>query len=103
MDRAKIYVKGGDGGNGCISFRREKNVPKGGPNGGDGGTGGSVILEATENLTTLIDQVYTQHYKAPRGRHGMGKFMHGKDGKDLIVKIPVGTIIYDADTGQVFH
>jgi len=100
VDRAKIYVKGGDGGNGCISFRREKNIPKGGPNGGDGGNGGSVILEATESLTTLIDQVYTQHYKALRGRHGMGKLMHGKDGKDLLVKVPVGTIVYDADTGK---
>ncbi len=100
MDRAKIYVKGGDGGNGCISFRREKNIPRGGPNGGDGGNGGSIILEATEGLTTLIDQVYTQHYKALRGRHGMGKLMHGKDGKDSVVKVPVGTIIYDADTGE---
>ena len=101
MDIAKIYVKGGDGGNGCISFRREKNVPKGGPNGGDGGDGGSVVLEATESLTTLIDQVYSQHYKAARGQHGKGKIKHGKNGEDRIVKVPVGTIVRDADTGEL--
>jgi GTP-binding protein len=101
MDIAKIYVKGGDGGNGCISFRREKHVPKGGPNGGDGGNGGNVILQAIESLTTLIDQVYTQQYKATRGQHGKGKLMHGKDGEDRIVKVPVGTIVRDADTGEL--
>ena len=101
MDIAKIYVKGGDGGNGCISFRREKHVPKGGPDGGDGGNGGNVILQATENLTTLIDQVYTQQYKATRGQHGKGKLMHGKNGEDRVVKVPVGAIVRDADTGAL--
>ncbi|MFQ6042271.1 MAG: GTPase ObgE [Candidatus Poribacteria bacterium] len=101
MDIAKIYVKGGDGGNGCISFRREKHVPRGGPDGGDGGNGGSVILQATENLTTLIDQVYTQQYKATRGQHGKGKLMHGKNGEDRVVKVPVGVIVRDADTGEL--
>jgi len=101
MDIAKIYVKGGNGGNGCISFRREKYVPKGGPDGGDGGNGGSVLLQATENLTTLIDQVYTQQYKATRGQHGKGKLMHGKNGEDRVIKVPVGTIVRDADTGEL--
>ena len=101
MDKARIYVKGGDGGNGCISFRREKYVPRGGPNGGDGGNGGSIILQATESLTTLIDQVYSQQYKATRGQHGKGKLMHGKDGDDKIVKVPLGTIVRDADTGEL--
>jgi GTP-binding protein len=101
MDIAKIYVKGGDGGNGCISFRREKHVPKGGPDGGDGGNGGSVILEATENLTTLIDQVYSQQYKAARGQHGKGKLMHGKNGEARVIKVPTGTIVRDADTGEL--
>ncbi|HIE25937.1 TPA: GTPase ObgE [Candidatus Poribacteria bacterium] len=101
MDIAKIYVKGGNGGNGCISFRREKYVPKGGPDGGDGGNGGSVLLQATENLTTLIDQVYTQQYKATRGQHGKGKLMRGKNGEDRVIKVPVGTIVRDADTGEL--
>ncbi len=101
MDRAIIYVKGGDGGNGCASFRREKYVPRGGPNGGDGGRGGNVILETSEDITTLIDQVYSQQYVAERGQHGMGKLKNGRDGADRIVKVPIGTIVYDADTGEL--
>ena len=101
LDRAKIHVKAGDGGNGCISFRREKFVPRGGPDGGDGGKGGDVIFEASPHLSTLIDQIYTRHYKAQNGEHGKGKLMHGKDGENLIVKVPVGTIIRDAETGEL--
>lgn len=101
LDKAKIYVKGGDGGNGCISFRREKYVPRGGPNGGDGGKGGDVILEATESLNTLIEQHRIQHRKAAKGQHGKGKLMHGKDGADLLIKVPVGTIVRDANTKEI--
>jgi len=101
IDRAKIYVKGGDGGNGIIAFRREKYVPMGGPAGGDGGNGGSVVLLADENLNTLLNFRYQKHFKAPRGAHGQGKGMHGARGEDLIVKVPVGTVVYDDDSGEV--
>lgn len=101
IDRVKIHVKAGNGGNGCISFRREKGVPKGGPNGGDGGNGGSVIAMAVEHLNTLVEQYYTQHYKAENGEHGQGKNMHGADGKDIIIRIPPGTIITDSETGDI--
>jgi GTP-binding protein len=101
IDEAKIYVKGGDGGNGIVAFRREKYVPKGGPAGGDGGRGGDVIFVAEEGLKTLMDFKYRKHFKAERGQHGQGKNMHGAWGEDLLVKIPVGTIIYDDDTGEV--
>lgn len=100
FDQAKIYVKGGDGGNGCVAFRREKYVPKGGPWGGDGGRGGSVILRADEGLRTLVDFRYKRHYKAGRGRHGQGKNMNGASGSDLVVRVPAGTVIRDADTGE---
>ncbi len=100
-DSARIFVKGGDGGNGCAAMRREKYVPEGGPWGGDGGRGGNVIFRADEGLRTLVDFRYKRHYKADRGRHGEGKNMHGASGEDLLVRIPVGTIIRDADTGEM--
>lgn len=101
IDRARVYVKGGDGGNGCISFRREKFVPKGGPDGGDGGDGGSVVFEADAGRSTLIDFRYRQHLRAARGGHGEGARRTGRSGADLIVPVPVGTIVRDATTGQV--
>lgn len=100
MDKTKIIVKAGDGGDGCISFRHEKGVAKGGPNGGDGGDGGDVILKSTGSLTTLVDQIYSQHYEAEDGQNGMGKLWNGKDGEDEIVKVPVGTTAKDAQTGE---
>lgn len=99
LDQAKIFIKSGDGGKGCVSFRREKYIEFGGPNGGDGGKGGSVIFEAVENLNTLIDFRYRQHFKAQRGQHGMGSEMSGSKGEDLIIKVPVGTEIV-ADDGE---
>ncbi len=100
-DYVKIYVKAGDGGNGIVTFRREKYVPLGGPSGGDGGDGADIVFVADESLTTLVDFKYRQHYKAERGENGMRKNMHGKNGADLIVKVPVGTIVRDADTGEM--
>ncbi|HSB30791.1 MAG TPA: GTPase ObgE [Candidatus Sulfobium mesophilum] len=101
VDYTKIYVKAGDGGRGCVSFRREKYVPRGGPDGGDGGRGGHIIFRATKELNTLLDFRYRREYFAERGQHGMGKKMHGRDGKDLIIKVPLGTVIKDAETGEV--
>lgn len=101
VDEAVIYVKGGDGGNGAVSFRREKFVPRGGPDGGDGGRGGHVILEASKSVKTLVDFHYKRHYKAERGQHGRGKRQKGRSGRDLVLKVPVGTVVYDADTGEV--
>jgi len=101
IDEAKIYVKSGAGGNGCVSFRREKYVPRGGPNGGDGGNGGDVYIIANENMASLLDHRYRQHYRAKRGEYGKGKDMHGKNGEDLFVPVPPGTIIKDFDTGDV--
>jgi GTP-binding protein len=97
LDEAKIYIQSGAGGNGCVSFRREKFIEFGGPNGGDGGRGGDVIARAVEGLNTLIDYRYMQHHKAQRGGNGMGKDRHGANGKDMIVKVPVGTQIYEED------
>lgn len=94
IDQAVIQVKAGDGGNGCISFRREKFVPKGGPDGGDGGKGGSVYLEARADLTTLLPFRYRSRFEAPSGQHGRGKRMRGADGEDLVVPVPVGTLVY---------
>jgi len=96
IDRAVIYVKAGDGGNGIVSFRREKFVPKGGPNGGDGGHGGDVTLIADEGLSTLLDLQHRRHFRAQRGAHGEGSNRHGRRGGSLIVPVPVGTIVRDA-------
>ena len=101
VDEVKFYVKGGDGGDGCVSFRREKYVPKGGPNGGDGGDGGSVYLEADPRKNSLIDFKFASHFKAERGHNGQGKDRHGRNGKDKIVKVPMGSVVKDADTGEV--
>jgi len=101
IDKAKIYVKGGDGGNGCVAFRREKFVPKGGPSGGDGGKGGDVVLVADRNVHTLLDFKYRRHYRAENGKHGEGNKRTGQSGKDLIIKVPVGTVVKDAETGKV--
>ena len=101
LDKAKIYVKAGDGGNGCVAFRREKFVRFGGPSGGDGGKGGDVILQADKRLTTLMDFKYKKHFKAERGQHGSGNNKHGKNGKDLIIKVPVGTVVKDSETGEI--
>ncbi|MFQ6093506.1 MAG: GTPase ObgE [bacterium] len=98
VDEAKIYVRAGRGGDGCISFRREKHVPRGGPDGGDGGHGGHVIFEVDPNLYTLLDLRYRQHYRAGRGGHGMGKRMHGRNGEDIVIPVPPGTIVRDAET-----
>ncbi|NLL17638.1 MAG: GTPase ObgE [Clostridia bacterium] len=100
-DTARIYVKAGDGGDGVVSFRREKYVPEGGPNGGDGGRGGNIEFIVDEGLRTLVDFKYKRHYKAGRGQHGQGKNMHGKSGEDLILRVPPGTLIKDADTGEL--
>jgi GTP-binding protein len=97
LDEAKVYIRSGDGGNGCVSFRREKFIEFGGPNGGDGGRGGDVIAEAVDGLNTLIDYRYQQHFKARNGRAGMGKDRHGADGEDIVMKVPVGTQIYEED------
>jgi GTPase len=101
IDEVKIRVIAGDGGRGCISFRREKFIPRGGPNGGNGGKGGDVIALADPQLTTLLDLRYQKQYKAGRGEHGSGKDQHGKTGEDRIIKVPVGTIIRDAGTGEL--
>jgi len=101
IDQVKIYVKGGDGGNGMVAFRREKYVPKGGPAGGDGGKGANVIFRVDEGLRTLMDFRYKRHFKADRGQHGMSKSQHGKNAEDMIVKVPPGTIVTDADTGEL--
>tara|TARA_Y100000590_G_scaffold60439_1_gene64391 strand:+ start:86 stop:1072 length:987 start_codon:yes stop_codon:yes gene_type:complete len=103
LDQTKIYVKAGDGGSGSSSFRREKFIEFGGPDGGDGGNGGSVILVAEPNLNTLIDFRYQQHFKAGRGQNGMGKKKTGKDGKDLILKVPVGTQIFEEDNNTLIE
>ena len=97
LDQAKIYVKAGDGGAGCVSFRREKFIPRGGPNGGDGGDGGSVIARVDEGLNTLIDFRYRQHFKAKRGTHGMGSNRTGAAGADTILDLPLGTQIFAED------
>ena len=97
LDEAKVYIQSGAGGNGCVSFRREKFIEFGGPNGGDGGRGGDVVVEAVTGLNTLIDYRYQQHFKAQRGENGMGKDRHGANGRDIVMKVPVGTQVYEED------
>jgi len=101
IDEARIYVKAGDGGNGCVSFRREKYVPRGGPDGGDGGDGGDVVFVVDTNLNTLVKFKYRQHFRAERGKHGRGACKHGRNGEDVVVSVPPGTVVRDADTGEV--
>ena len=101
IDRVKIYVQAGTGGNGTVAFRREAHVPKGGPSGGDGGRGGSVIFVATNSLSTLLDLRYYREYKAQNGEKGHAKKMHGADADDLVIRVPVGTCVYDNDTGNI--
>jgi len=103
VDEARIHVKAGDGGNGCISFRREKFIPRGGPNGGDGGKGGDVILQADGQLTTLLDLTYPKQLRAPKGSHGKGKDQTGKNGEDLIIRVPAGTLVRDDQTEEVLQ
>lgn len=101
VDEAVIKVEAGHGGNGCLSFRREKFIPRGGPDGGDGGDGGSIYFEACNDLNTLVDFRYMRHYKAQNGQQGMGGNCTGKKGDDLTIKVPVGTLVYDIDTGEL--
>src|SRR5256886_176358 len=101
VDEIDIFIKGGDGGAGCISFRREKFVPRGGPDGGDGGHGGSVFLEADPALTTLLDYHYQRHYQAERGQHGQGSNCTGAGGEDLVLRVPVGTVVTERDSGEL--
>src|SRR5690554_4168116 len=101
VDEAEIRVEAGDGGNGCVSFRREKYIPRGGPDGGDGGDGGDVWLEADENLNTLIDYRFERFHRAERGQNGMSRNCTGKRGQDLTVKVPVGTRARDIETDEV--
>src|SRR6266496_1407017 len=103
IDEAKIRVKAGDGGNGCVAFRREKYVPRGGPSGGDGGRGGDILMESSERHNTLVHFRFNPEYKAERGRHGEGSNRTGREGADVVLKVPVGTIVYDDQTGEKIH
>ncbi|MGA2570726.1 MAG: GTPase ObgE [Terracidiphilus sp.] len=103
IDEAKIRVKAGDGGNGCMAFRREKSVPRGGPSGGDGGRGGDVIMESSQRHNTLIHFRYNPEHKAQRGEHGMGSNCTGQDGRSIVLQVPVGTSLFDAETGELVH
>jgi len=97
LDQCKIYIRSGNGGGGCVSFRREKFIPNGGPDGGDGGKGGDVWIEAVEGLNTLIDYRYQQHFKAKTGEHGKGRQMHGANSEDVVLRVPVGTEVFEED------
>ncbi len=101
IDEAEIYIKAGDGGKGCASFRREAHEPRGGPDGGDGGRGGSILFKANPQLATLADFRYRREFKAPRGEHGRGKDQYGRGGEDIIIQVPVGTLIKDEGSGEV--
>src|SRR5260221_1728743 len=101
VDEAQIHVKAGDGGNGCVSFRREKYIPKGGPDGGDGGNGGTIRFVADPSKNTLMDFAGKHHWKAPRGEDGKGKKMAGHNGEDLVIPVPIGTLIYDQDHDMI--
>src|ERR1700761_3491138 len=103
IDEARIRVKAGDGGNGCMAFRREKFVPRGGPSGGDGGRGGDVVMESSERHNTLVHFRFNPEHKAERGRHGEGSNCTGRDGDHLVLKVPVGTALYDEETGELVH
>ena len=103
IDEAIIRVKAGDGGNGCVAFRREKYVPRGGPSGGDGGKGGDIIMESSERHNTLVHFRFNPEYKAERGRHGEGANKTGREGADIVLKVPVGTIVFDQESGQTLH
>ena len=103
IDEAKIRVKAGDGGNGCMAFRREKFVPRGGPSGGDGGRGGDVVMESSQRHNTLIHFRYNPEHKAQRGEHGMGSNCTGLDGRSITLQVPVGTAVYDSETGELVH
>jgi len=100
IDEAKILVKAGDGGKGCMAFRREKYVPKGGPSGGDGGDGGSVIVESSSHVNTLLAFRYNREFRADRGRHGEGSNCHGATGEDTVIRVPVGTVVFDEESGE---
>ena len=101
IDQVEIKLQAGDGGNGCMSFRREKYVPFGGPDGGDGGKGGDVILVADTNLQTLLDLSYQRNYRAKRGGGGKGSQMNGRGGEDMVIRLPVGSVIYDAGSKEM--
>lgn len=101
IDEARIFLKAGDGGHGCVSFRREKYIPRGGPNGGDGGKGGDIVFKADPGLYTLLDFKYKKHFEASRGEHGRGKDQYGHAGDDVVVRVPLGTIIRDEETGEI--
>src|SRR6202048_2219298 len=103
LDEAKVYIRSGDGGNGCVAFRREKYIEFGGPSGGNGGRGGDVVVEAVDGLNTLIDYRYQQHFKAQKGTNGMGKDRHGANGKPIMLKVPVGTQVFDEDRETLIH
>src|SRR5215468_6845776 len=103
IDEVQIYVKGGDGGNGILAFRREKFVPKGGPSGGDGGRGGNVVMVASPHHNTLLHFRFNPEHKAERGRHGEGSNKKGRDGESIEIPTPVGTIVHDAETGELLH
>ena len=103
IDEARILVKAGDGGNGCVAFRREKFVPRGGPSGGDGGHGGDVVMQSSQRHNTLIHFRYNPEHKAERGRHGEGSNCTGRDGESITLQVPVGTALFDAETGELVH